>query len=139
MSAASCQQTQLGMMPVNASVVVTTSSKIQIIKSLQRAVVVATINKHTDNAQKSTEWPSRCLHEKYTAKRSLLQGDTVVHSNNFGFQECNGCKKSIGHGDNLIKLLSEMFGCSSAAAHFARNAGSGCNYMPPISKEPKQA
>ena len=67
-------------MPVNASVVVTTSSKIQIIKSLQRAVVVATINKHTDNAQKSTEWPSRCLHEKYTAKRSFLQGDTVVHS-----------------------------------------------------------
>jgi hypothetical protein len=50
-------------------------------------------------------------------KRSFPQEDTVVHSNNFGSQECNGCQKSISHGDNLIKtncscrhgLLSVLF------------------------------
>ena len=46
-------------MPANASVVVTTSSKTQIIKSLRRAAVVTMLNKHADNAQKSAEWLCR--------------------------------------------------------------------------------
>ena len=80
-SAASCQQTQLGMMPVNASVAVTTSSKIQIIKSAES-------RRRDDNKQTHGQCPEEHrVAEQMTSRKTYCEEKFFTRRHSCSFQQ----------------------------------------------------
>ena len=116
-------------MPVNASVVVTTLSKIQIIKSLRRAVVVTTLNKRTVNAHQERsykETQSRALQQIWISGVQWMPGKHPSRQRPNQNKHEEAIERDFLDGQAQQPTPPGM-------------RVSGCGYTPPISKELKQA